>query len=1243
MINQNIRNRIRIKESDKQRERSKSAHSFKNSQFYAKYLFFENARSNHFLSDKTSSTTLCNQKKELDGERSLHSVYFNSPRYGNFSSREAKASLQTINLARDSNKTGLLYSNSVWRGSAPTLNEASSDVNANATPAEIFATGVGILTPKHSCDVNSIIKQEQANPVSLATNNVKMSATSPDKPDLALSLKTTLANSLTVSRSRMSSYNTSNEEVISDLKTSVSRHDSDILHSSNLKEVTDSFSKSPNSTSDDLKHPSPSNSAHTLHTENKLHKSSKLESTSDIIHGQTIESPKYFKQQSKPAEDSGPTSERRVSTAKITLKHPHLPNQKEERRIYVIETCPKPQHKAHKASPRLNEWLKSVIKLHNEQKDRQWSYPEDETIPSEVSSLIDVAADSDNTEFKTVSSNTAHLLSLTENPGDTSQPQIQCVSIGINTDISLSKYDLHIDTHVDLEKDIGCSHFIETERDFHACGRLINKYGAVCSNTDAITKINNRIQHRHNTAKHFQTIADYAVDNMKDNRTEGNQVLESSLCRPQISIHVTDEEDPTVHDVSSLSRPTLNSTNTSFSCDNVNEKRQKVLTESSQYMYTARGPSPHYMFPCGHLTWDDAEMSNYLTSPRNSICSNSSLMSYKSSNADSAVDLGPTDDDHDFEYADFLARYQARRFSHPDRSLAFSSRPALGDTLASVSVNRSSSAEHIPFCAGTDAREDLPQVLNTHGYIQTSLQTTPLTNISNCSHELSSLTPGPYDNDQASHSEQLPKRSDTQYLDMQNTGFDYSPKDPYNMNNIFLRSGIEPLSPGNSHVDETKERQEAFQDISDSAKAEENTLFGVVGNPALLETPHQEPRKKSQFYIIPELIISDHSDANYSKINARTTPQEEGDVELQLPSRPTSSLSSEYSLFDCEESGFARSLSVSSLCSIASTCSTCSQKSESSDLGTAVKKQSSWKKIRSFILWSPFVQVFKKHKYPWIQLAGHQGNFHAGEAGSVLKKLDKREQACFQKLMTDPLKDFVPEYRGNVVQDGENYIQLEDLLCSFNHPCVMDVKMGIRTYLENELHKARLSPTLRKDMYQKMIEIDSAAPTPEEREQKAVTKARYMQWRDEMSSSVQFGFRVEGIKKSDGNSSKDFKKTRTRDDIVDVMKSFIGASEQIAEKYINRLKEMMATQETSDFFLKHEIIGSSILFVHDADENVGVWMIDFGKTQLLPPGLKIDHRSTWREGNHEDGYLFGLDNLISVLEDVHRSLVPSSV
>lgn len=297
-------------------------------------------------------------------------------------------------------------------------------------------------------------------------------------------------------------------------------------------------------------------------------------------------------------------------------------------------------------------------------------------------------------------------------------------------------------------------------------------------------------------------------------------------------------------------------------------------------------------------------------------------------------------------------------------------------------------------------------------------------------------------------------------------------------------------------------------------------------------------------------------------------------------------------------------------------------------------KQSSWRKIRNIVHWSPFIQQFKKHRYPWIQLAGHQGNFQAGEPGGVLKKFDPHEEKALVKLMKDVLRPYVPEYRGHVLKNNDKYNQMQDLLCEFDAPCVMDIKMGTRTYLEEELEKAREKPKLRKDMYQKMMEVDPSAPTEEEHAQQAVIKPRYMQWRDEMSSSVNLGFRIEGIMKINGGSSKNFKKTRNREEVKEALKSFTGDNQEILSKYIRRLKAIRATQETSEFFRLHEIIGSSLLFVHDKSEKASAWMIDFGKTMPLPSGVSIDHRSRWVEGNHEDGYTTGLDNLLSILMEL---------
>lgn len=65
-----------------------------------------------------------------------------------------------------------------------------------------------------------------------------------------------------------------------------------------------------------------------------------------------------------------------------------------------------------------------------------------------------------------------------------------------------------------------------------------------------------------------------------------------------------------------------------------------------------------------------------------------------------------------------------------------------------------------------------------------------------------------------------------------------------------------------------------------------------------------------------------------------------------------------------------------------------------------------------------------------------------------------------------------------------------------------------------------------------------------------------------------------------------------------------------------------------------QVVGSSLLFVHDHNLKASVWMIDFGKTTPVPNQRTLDHRSPWAEGNNEDGYLFGLDNLISIMEDI---------
>ncbi|XP_045393119.1 inositol-trisphosphate 3-kinase B isoform X1 [Lemur catta] len=300
----------------------------------------------------------------------------------------------------------------------------------------------------------------------------------------------------------------------------------------------------------------------------------------------------------------------------------------------------------------------------------------------------------------------------------------------------------------------------------------------------------------------------------------------------------------------------------------------------------------------------------------------------------------------------------------------------------------------------------------------------------------------------------------------------------------------------------------------------------------------------------------------------------------------------------------------------------------------------SWRKIKTMVHWSPFVMSFKR-KYPWIQLAGHAGSFKAAANGRILKKHCESEQRCLDRLMVDVLRPFVPAYHGDVVKDGERYNQMDDLLADFDSPCVMDCKMGVRTYLEEELTKARKKPSLRKDMYQKMIEVDPDAPTDEEKAQRAVTKPRYMQWRETISSTATLGFRIEGIKKEDGSVNRDFKKTKTREQVTEAFREFTKGNRNILIAYRDRLKAIRTTLEVSPFFKCHEVIGSSLLFIHDKKEQAKVWMIDFGKTTPLPEGQTLRHDVPWQEGNREDGYLSGLNNLIDILTEMSQGAPPT--
>ncbi|RWS10601.1 inositol-trisphosphate 3-kinase A-like protein [Dinothrombium tinctorium] len=155
-----------------------------------------------------------------------------------------------------------------------------------------------------------------------------------------------------------------------------------------------------------------------------------------------------------------------------------------------------------------------------------------------------------------------------------------------------------------------------------------------------------------------------------------------------------------------------------------------------------------------------------------------------------------------------------------------------------------------------------------------------------------------------------------------------------------------------------------------------------------------------------------------------------------------------------------------------------------------------------------------------LKLVTRDSKFIFEDKNTILKQLVPEEEYCFEQFKGDSLKSFVP-------------------------PNIMDIKMGIRTVLEDVFSKESEKVKLRPDMFETMFRINPETLIEEEKILKAVTKVRYLQWLDE-----------------------------------------------------------------------------------------NIWLIDFEKTHKIPEDVKITHESKWKSGNHEDGYLIGLNNLICIFKQV---------
>ena len=124
-------------------------------------------------------------------------------------------------------------------------------------------------------------------------------------------------------------------------------------------------------------------------------------------------------------------------------------------------------------------------------------------------------------------------------------------------------------------------------------------------------------------------------------------------------------------------------------------------------------------------------------------------------------------------------------------------------------------------------------------------------------------------------------------------------------------------------------------------------------------------------------------------------------------------------------------------------------------------------------------------------------------------RLLEKLAAARQQQLDEAMLDATAPFHGVVEIDGGVYLKMGNLLERFDATTLrqMDVKMGVRCFEERELASSKP----RADLFERLMNMAPLAATAEERAARTITKARWMQLRDQMSSTRDLGFRVDAI------------------------------------------------------------------------------------------------------------------------------------
>jgi len=247
---------------------------------------------------------------------------------------------------------------------------------------------------------------------------------------------------------------------------------------------------------------------------------------------------------------------------------------------------------------------------------------------------------------------------------------------------------------------------------------------------------------------------------------------------------------------------------------------------------------------------------------------------------------------------------------------------------------------------------------------------------------------------------------------------------------------------------------------------------------------------------------------------------------------------------------------------------------------------------------------------------------------TILKGYSENEEKFYKLFGVDPyLSKFISKCYGEKIdQDGKSWLCLQDVTYNYIYAQLADIKLGKYTYYQDE---KGLRDKQRPDLFKKLVEQVCPNLSPEESLRGWITKERYLNHRDETTTSREFGFRFEGM--------------RTKEICIDVKRGVVNkledakkffevylsaADKSTRELFIHKMKNLKTAMMSSDLKDKITLIGSSLLMVYDADDKLNpkpeIWLIDFQKTRIYDE--EDPSRST--------EWLQCLDNIINLLQSI---------